>query len=84
MQVLAASGEAPPKRASRFDQAPPAGGGSPTGLPEAAKRRLEQPGAALSFCTGIGWQWLSFLRDLPSTLPVIAVIFCRNDSDAPG
>ena len=45
--VLAASGEAPPKRASRFDQAPPAGGGSPTGLPEAdgAARPLRRCGA---------------------------------------
>ena len=43
-------------------------------------------GATLSlpFCTVIGCHWRPLLRDLQSDLAVIAVIFCRNGSVAPG
>jgi hypothetical protein len=59
--------------------------------PLAGRRRLAEriwarrllwfvwPGAALSFCTVIGYHWLPFLRDLHSNLAVIAVMFCGND-----
>jgi hypothetical protein len=44
----------------------------------------QQPWATISFHTVIGRHWLSFLRDLHSSLAVIAVIFCQNDNVASG
>ena len=38
----------------------------------------------LSFHTVIGGNWLSFLSDFHGNLAVVAVIFCQNDSVAPG
>jgi hypothetical protein len=45
---------------------------------------LDQPRATLSFYTLVGCHCQSFLRDLRSNLAVTAVVFCQNDSVAPG
>jgi hypothetical protein len=45
---------------------------------------LAWPRATLLFYTVIGCHWLSFHRDLPTNLAVIAVIFSQNDSGALG
>ena len=48
------------------------------------RARRAGPRAALPFHTVVGWRCLSFLGDLHSSLAGIAVIFCQNDSVAPG
>jgi hypothetical protein len=64
------------------------GGVDPRGLGKPAEgvdQRLEAvSGAALSFYTVVGGHWLPFLRDLHGNLVVVAVMFCPNDSVAPG